>query len=74
MQRNSTQPGAAQWSQDDITQSAAELCARELFDVADNDSQYHRPVTVAIQDFEKGKLDNVTDDIAEIILAWSGAL
>lgn len=54
--------------------SAAEYLVRDLFEQADNDSSYHHSVSNVRYALEHGQCKYTSEEIAERILAWSGAL
>ncbi|HMS24409.1 MAG TPA: hypothetical protein PKB15_01755 [Acidimicrobiia bacterium] len=64
-----------QWPQVEIAMSAAEAFVSELFDQADNDVLYHHRVSSVRYALAHGHCSMYKpEEIAESILAWSGAL
>lgn len=74
MEPRSQHPEILEWSQSDTTMSAAEAFAQMLFDQADNDAKYHHPVSLVRYAIAHGECEYTPEEIAEQILAWSGAL
>ena len=64
-----------QWPQVEIAMSAAEAFVAELFDQADNDVMYHHPISSVRYALARDHRSMYKpEEIAESILAWSGAL
>lgn len=58
----------------ETTMSAAEFLVQNLFEQADNDSQYHHEISNVRYALEHGLCRYTSEEIAERILAWSAAL
>ena len=58
----------------EITMMAAEELLGSIFEDADDDSQYHKNIETVKNEVTHGKCSCDAADIAESILAWSGAL
>ncbi len=63
-----------EWSDAEITMAAAEAFVDDLFEEADNDSKYHHSLSSVRDAIRCGQCSHRSEDIAERILAWSGAL
>lgn len=63
-----------QWSDAEITMKAAESFVDALFEEADNDSVYHHSLSSVRDAIMCGQCSHESEEIAERILAWSGAL
>lgn len=61
-------------SEGEIIMMAAEEHIGSLFEEADNDSKYHKSVIEAKEEVIHGKCSCDAEEVAESILAWSGAL
>lgn len=58
----------------EITMYAAEAFVDDFFEVASNDAQYHHSLSAVRDAVRCGQCSHRSEDIAERILAWSGAL
>lgn len=65
---------ADEWSEGDILMSAAEAVASDLFTQADDDTLYHHCIHDVRYALAHGQCSHSPEEIAECILAWSGAL
>ncbi len=67
-------PLSGEWTESELTMSAAELFASALFEEADNDVMYHHSPAQVVRALAHGQCSYTSEEIAERILAWSGAL
>lgn len=63
-----------EWTTAEITMAAAGSFVTELFADADDDTKYHHCPAEVRDALEHGNCTHTPEEIAEQILAWSGAL
>jgi hypothetical protein len=72
---NATAPHSSpQWTDTDVVMNVAEQLVHDLFEEADNDAMYHHCAAEVRWLLAHGQCSCSSEEIAERILAWSGAL
>ena len=74
MNTKKSEPVFSETTDGELTMKVAEEILGNIFEEADNDSTYHKNVSLVRDDITHGKCSCNAEEVAESILAWSGAL